>query len=405
MSARVATPALGKGPKKRPARLRRHGSVDPLAVLNALPDPVLAIDEVGEIRYVNLEAQEFFDVSASMMEGALLTDLLPPDSPVVAMLEQVRRGSMVASQEGVTIHTPRSGPRSVTVQVATMGDESEWMVVTLHERSLARKIDNSLTHRNAARSVTAMAAMLAHEVKNPLSGIRGAAQLLEDSVPEQDRELTRLICDEADRIVALVNRMEVFSDSRPLDRGPVNIHTVLEHVRRIAQSGFARNIRFIERYDPSLPPVYGNRDQLVQVLLNLVKNAAESCPALGGEIVLSTAYQQGVRMALPDGKRRMPLPLLVCVQDNGDGIPEDLRANLFDPFVTTKLNGTGLGLALVAKIIDDHGGVIDFDSQPRRTVFKVSLPMHDEARHPGLKGSAPQNPSRTVAVHKEWEGR
>jgi len=192
--------------------------------------------------------------------------------------------------------------------------------------------------------------------------------------------LTRLICDEADRIVALVNRMEVFSDKRPLERGPVNIHKVLEHVRTIAQSGFGRTVRFLERYDPSLPPVYGNRDQLIQVFLNLIKNAAEAAPESGGEIILSTAYQHGVRMALPGGDTRLHLPLVISVQDNGDGIPEDLRNNLFDAFVTTKANGTGLGLALVAKIIGDHGGVIEFDSQPRRTVFKVSLPMYDESQ-------------------------
>lgn len=379
MSSRMATSVSRRSPRTPP----RSAAVDPRAVLNALPDPVVVVDGSGDIRYVNLEAQEFFDIGASMIEGTPLRDLLPPDSPVQTLLEQVRRGSMVASQEGVVIDTPRIGPNTVTVQVAAMGDGSDQVVVTLHQRSLARKIDNSLTHRSAARSVTAMAAMLAHEVKNPLSGIRGAAQLLEENADEQDRVLTRLICDEADRIVALVNRMEVFSE-RALERGPVNIHTVLEHVRNIAQSGFGRNIRFIERYDPSLPPVYGNRDQLIQVLLNLVKNAAEACPETGGEIVLSTAYQHGVRMALTGGDTRQPLPLLVSVQDNGDGIPEDLRSNLFDAFVTTKVNGTGLGLALVAKIIGDHGGVIEFDSQPRRTVFKVSLPMYDESHIPGV---------------------
>lgn len=381
MSSRMATSATRRAPRP-PLPSGGPARVDPHAVLNALPDPVLVVDGAGNIRFVNIEAQEFFDVSASMIEGTPLTELLQPDSPVVQLLAQAQRGSLRASQEGITIDTPRIGPHTVTAQVAAMGDGSDHMIVTLHERSLARKINNSLTHRNAARSVSAMAAMLAHEVKNPLSGIRGAAQLLEENANEQDRVLTRLICDEADRIVALVNRMEVFSD-RPLERGPVNIHTVLEHVRKIAQNGFGRAVRFVERYDPSLPPVLGNRDQLIQVFLNLIKNAAEACPDQGGEIVLSTAYQHGVRMALPGGDTRLPLPLLVSVQDNGDGIPEDLRTNLFDAFVTTKVNGTGLGLALVAKIIGDHGGVIEFDSQPRRTVFKVSLPMYDESQVPG----------------------
>src|SRR5262249_26167769 len=155
--------------------------------------------------------------------------------------------------------------RSVDLHVAPLPEQSDCVVVMLQERSIADKMDRQLTYRGAARSVIALAAMLAHEIKNPLSGIRGAAQLLEQSAGDEDRALTRSISDEADRIVKLVDRMEVFSDERPVEREPVNIHVVLDHVKRLAQSGVARHVKFIEDYDPSLPPVLANRDQLVQI--------------------------------------------------------------------------------------------------------------------------------------------
>src|SRR3712207_4514789 len=215
--------------------------------------------------------------------------------------------------------------------------------------------------------------MLAHEVKNPLSGIRGAAQLLEQGASEDDRELCQLILDEVDRIRGLVDRMDMFSD-RAVELEPVNIHQVLNHVKRVARTGFAAGLRIVEEYDPSLPPVWGNRDLLVQILLNLVKNAAEAAgPDGGGEIALGTAYHHGVRVAVPGSKERMHLPLQVSVRDDGPGIPEAVRATLFERFVSTKRGGQGLGLALVAKLVADQGGLIECDSRPGRTVFRLLL--------------------------------
>jgi two-component system nitrogen regulation sensor histidine kinase GlnL len=278
----------------------------------------------------------------------------------------------------VDLGTPRNGgERIVDIHVAPLPEYPGHVVVMLQERTIADKMDRQLTHRGAARSVTALASMLAHEIKNPLSGIRGAAQLLELNASDDDRSLTRLITDEADRIVKLVDRMEVFSDERPIEREPVNIHAVLEHVRTLASSGFARHVRFVEEYDPSLPPVLANRDQLVQVFLNLVKNASEAIGETSdGEILLTTAFRPGVRLTVPGTTTRVSLPLEFCVRDNGPGVPEDLMPHLFDPFVTTKPTGTGLGLALVAKIVGDHGGIIECDSQPRRTTFRVLMPMY-----------------------------
>src|SRR6266568_1702738 len=348
---------------------------DMAALLAALPNPLIVLDRGGTVRFVNPAAEQFFGVSAAALIGHPLAQFIAPQSPLFALADAVWRSGGSIAEYDLMLEGPRFAARSVTIEGAPAGEGGDLLVLTLHERWMADKMDRQLTHRNAARSVTAMAAMLAHEVKNPLSGIRGAAQLLKQDADEAGRELTQLICDETDRIVALVDRMEAFSDHRPIDRAAVNIHEVLERVRKIAQSGFARHVRLAEEYDPSLPLVHGNRDLLVQVFLNLVKNSAEALAGSEGEIILTTAYRHGLRLASPGGEGRQHLPLMVSVTDNGAGIPEDLRPYLFDPFVTTKRNGTGLGLALVAKVIGDHGGVIECDSQPRRTVFRVFLPV------------------------------
>jgi two-component system nitrogen regulation sensor histidine kinase GlnL len=347
------------------------------AVLNSLPHPVLVIAPDGKVAEANVAAESFFEMSALLLRRHAIRDLVPFGSPLLALIDQVRARGDAVNEYKVDLGTPRlPGERIVDLHVAHLQERPGHVVVMLQERTIADKMDRQLTHRGAARSVIALAAMLAHEIKNPLSGIRGAAQLLEQSASDDDRSLTRLICDEADRIVKLVDRMEVFADERPVERERVNIHAVLEHVKRLAQSGFARHIRFVEEYDPSLPPVLANRDQLVQVFLNLVKNAAEAIGegASDGEIHLTTAFRPGVRLSLPGSKSRVSLPLEFCVRDNGPGVPDDLMPHLFDPFVTTKPTGTGLGLALVAKIIGDHGGIIECESQPRRTVFRVLMP-------------------------------
>ncbi len=350
-------------------------------MMTALPVPVVMLDAENNFRWLNQAAEQFLGLSTSQLVGQPLTGLLAEDHPLFLMLAQVRDNGVTISEHELHFESPRLQRQNIAVQAAPVVEEPGSVVVCFYDGSAARALDRQMSFRGAARSVAGMAAILAHEVKNPLSGIRGAAQLLEVNANESDRELAVLIRDEADRIKALVDRMEIFSE-KPIERRPVNIHWVLEHVRKLAASGFAAHIRFVETYDPSLPPVAGNRDQLVQVLLNLVKNAAESitgADVMHGEIQLTTSYHHGVRLAASGTARRVHLPLVVTVRDNGPGIPEDLLPHLFDPFVTTKASGSGLGLALVAKIIGDHGGLIEVDSRPGRTEFRLHLPlMSDE---------------------------
>ena len=352
-------------------------------VLDAIPNPVIAIDPGDKVCFANVAAEDFFQASGNTIARYRLSELVPFSSPVLGAVAQVRAGAGAINEYAISAGTPRlGGERIVDLQATLADDDSGLVIVMLLSRSMAHKIDRQLSHRDAARSVSGMAAMLAHEIKNPLAGIRGAAQLIEPVLSAEDRPLARLICDETDRIRDLVDQMEVFSDERPLERKAFNIHAALERVKALAAASITGPITLREEYDPSLPPVLGNRDQLIQVLMNLVKNAVEAIESTGepGEIVLTTAFRSGVRLSSVGSSERVSLPLEVCVHDTGPGIREDLRPHIFDPFVTSKSGGKGLGLALVAKIVRDHGGIVECISRDKGTTFRILLPM--------LKGSS-----------------
>ncbi|HEY4251577.1 MAG TPA: ATP-binding protein [Roseomonas sp.] len=345
---------------------------DSACILAALPVATVLLDAGNRVLSANNAAEQFFGLSIASLSGMALAEMLPPDNRIFSLLDQVRRFDARVSDHDLTLESPRLHRRGVTAHAAPVPEMAGSVVVMLEDGSTAQMLDRQLNFRGAARGASAMAAMLAHEVKNPLSGIRGAAQLLEQAASEPDRELCQLIQDEADRIRGLVDRFDMFSD-RPIEKAPLNIHQVLDHVKRIAATGFGAHLRIVEEYDPSLPMVWGNRDQLVQILLNLVKNAAEAVDPINGELVLTTAFRHGVRIAVPGSQERVHLPLEVAVRDNGPGIEESVRATLFEPFVTTKRGGQGLGLALVAKLVADQGGLIECDSRPGRTIFRLSL--------------------------------
>jgi len=382
-----------------------NGTTSPpaAAILASIPQPLLTIRKSGHIEHVNLAAEEFF--GTSLLVGRQIETFVPFTSPLLALIQQVFISRNPVNEYDIELGMPHKGRRFVDVQVTLIaqgqeqgegqeqgqGDESEQVLVLIRPRSIASKIDQQLTHRGAARSVSGMAAMLAHEIKNPLSGIRGAAQLLETELDDDNRRLTNLICSETDRLANLVDRFEIFTEPPKDISEEINIHTILQHVCGLAKSGFAKNINIREIYDPSLPPLKGNKDQLIQAFLNLVKNAAEAVDRENGEIILMTGFRPGLRLALPGEARReskgetrrestsknkrTSLPFIISIIDNGAGIAPDLQPIIFEPFVTDKPNGTGLGLALVAKIISDHGGVIECDSRAGQTIFRVLMPM------------------------------
>ena len=363
-------------------------------MLQALPQPVIVIDENRQIVFVNYAAETFFGASLSVLSRQRLDDLIAFGSPIVGLAQSVAERRAPMTEYRVRVGSARFGDeaddRIVDVFASPISDLDARVALLFQERTMADKIDRQLVSRGAARSVTGLASMLAHEIKNPLSGIRGAAQLLEQSVTPEELPLARLVREEVDRIVDLIDRVEVFGDDRPIEREAINIHVVLDRVKLLAKSGVARNISFSEEYDPSLPPVFGNRDQLIQVFLNLVKNAAEALERTPkGEIKISTAFRPGIRIAVQGVSQRISLPLEIVIEDNGPGIPPDLLPILFDPFVTTKANGSGLGLALVAKIVGDHGGVIDSDSRPGRTRFRVLLPVAKGLKMPAENSEIP----------------
>ncbi len=369
--------------------------VDTAKILAALPEPVLIISPPSTIEYANFAAEEFFGMGSELLKQRNFSDVIPPASPVNFLIEKSLQTHESFNEYDIDLTHPylshSTGKRRIVdLQVVPLYEQN-CILLVIQPRSMAYKIDQQLTHRGAARSVSGMAAMLAHEIKNPLSGIKGAAQLLELDNSAANGELTQLICDETDRIAALVDQFEVFTNQPPQLNDSINMHSILDHIRRLAVAGFGAHVKFIEQYDPSLPHVLGNKDMLIQAFLNLIKNAVE---AIGdqptAEIKICSAFRPGIKLTLPGRVNRVSLPLEFSIIDNGPGVSEDIAAHLFDPFVTDKTGGSGLGLAMVAKIIGDHGGIVEYEHANDLTVFRVLLPM------------APLAPSKeTNEAHKE----
>ncbi len=344
------------------------------AAFEAGADPALVISADGVVKATNEAAETLFGQGLGLLQRGKLKDILASSDELLHLLSRATDTEAQARERDVQVMAPGQAPFHADAVASCMGNGD----VLLTLRPLGANGARRSLDAQSLRSIGGLGRMLAHEIKNPLAGIRGAAQLLKSGVTGEDIALAELIVDETERIRRLVDRVEALGWDEPLARKDVNIHAVLDRVRALAANGAADGLDMRDAYDPSLPPTVGDEDQLIQIFLNLVKNAAEAAHARGdgrGEIVISTAYRHGLRVRAGQGHEAQAVPLEVRIQDNGPGVPARLRDQLFEPFVTTKANGTGLGLALVAKLVAAHGGLVDFESEPGRTVFRVMLPV------------------------------
>ncbi len=338
----------------------------------SLPVPAFIIDDEDRIADVNSSGEGFLNASRKSVIGHPVWDQIAVDAPLEEAFERARDLGTPLFVNDVDVGSGSRAPLQCALQIAPLVGSPGSMVMIISPRELAGRMTQSHTVKSAAQSAIGMAEMLAHEIKNPLAGITGAAQLLSMNISPQDLELTDLIVAESRRIVKLLEQVEQFGNLSEPDFKPVNIHDVLDRARRSALLGFGAHMTIIEDYDPSLPVAFGDPDQLLQVVLNLLKNASEAAGTEGGTIRLRTYFEHSFRLRRSDGSGHS-LPLQVEIIDDGPGLPQKIRSDIFDPFVSGRENGTGLGLALVSKIISDHNGWISVDSVPGRTVFRLSL--------------------------------
>ncbi|MGB2201972.1 MAG: two-component system sensor histidine kinase NtrB [Pseudooceanicola atlanticus] len=344
------------------------------AVWNSLPVPALVLDPEDNIIAINAAAEGFLNTSSKSINGVKVWEKVMIDSPLEDAFERARATSSPLFVNDVDVGTGDRAPLHCNLQIAPLSGQEGHMLFLISPRELAGRLTQDHTVKSAAKSAIGMAEMLAHEIKNPLAGITGAAQLLSMNLSAEDRELTDLIVAESRRIVKLLEQVEQFGNLTMPDLRPVNIHDVLDRARRSALLGFGAHMKIVEDYDPSLPLALGDPDQLLQVVLNLLKNASQAADKSGGTIRLHTYFEHSFRLRRADGGGK-PVPLQIEIIDDGPGLPPEIAADIFDPFVSGRENGTGLGLALVSKIISDHDGWISVTSVPGKTVFRLSLPL------------------------------
>src|SRR4029453_13869160 len=349
---------------------------EPADLIGALATGILVLDSDLCVVYANVAAQDLLAVSVNQARGKpFLALVLEADSLSPLMRRALDTGETLSEREMAVMTGPLGRENRVIDFTMTPLDsefERKYLLLEISDATQRQRItrENELMAR--LDSSRQMVRQLAHEIKNPLGGLRGAAQLLERELHEHLREYTGIIISEADRLTALVDSM--IGPARAPQKALINVHELCEHVYRLLRSE-ARGGVLVERdYDPSLPNAQADANQIIQALLNVARNALL---AVGerGRIVIRTRVAANVNI----GTARQKLAATLQGEDNGPGVPPEIADTIFFPLVTGRANGTGLGLAVSQDLVTRHGGLIEFESKPGRTVFTILLPLPENA--------------------------
>lgn len=347
---------------------------DPQRQLSSLGLAVVLLGPGRKVAQANPAAEQFFGQSLRRLTGMELDRLMHFEEPRV--LARMAESDAPISARDIAVVVPGQGPRRLDLTVAPVIDEPGWQVVTLQDASGVEALGDD--QGGGEDAVLRAPEILAHEIKNPLSGIRGAAQLLARKVGEGEKALTSLIADEVDRIARLIDEMQALSSRTVEPVTPCNLHEAVRRARAVLDAA-GKSPVIEEEFDPSLPLVLGSPDGLVQVLINLLSNAAEACAETpGARIVVRTRFSAGLQLsAVTPGAKPVRLPIELRVSDNGPGVDPAMRDHIFEPFVTSKKSGQGLGLALVRKLVRDMNGRIthERDETGGWTHFRLHLPL------------------------------
>ena len=346
-------------------------------ILNELRTPVFLVNNTNEIIYINEIGEEFFGVSSNIIVGKKIDLFVHNDSPILNLINRVRKNKVGLTEESLDFSNLNFPNRKVRVHLVPLSFDNNQIIIQISQLALSEMFQSQRINSKISKSFSSMVDMLMHELKNPLAGIKGASQLIESDLEDNSNffELTKLISIECDRIESLLDRMEQISNNNiKLDYESLNIHEILNHCRRVAENSFGAEINFINEFDPSLPRLFANKSLLIQIIINLLKNASEASKKKGN-IKIKTSFNSNKITSFGKEDIPTPLPLQIEIIDFGIGISSKLLSSIFDPFVSSKKEGKGLGLSIVASGLEEMGAVIDVTSNPGFTNFCINFPL------------------------------